>query len=168
MPTVKYNFADFVGKFPPIPMPVTLGEDTHHVFSTENKPLPGEMITQFIHPTDPNARDDEFTEYIPCFAIDDTERFIALIWWKAELLNYEYILATFTDKGELIDRRVIAHTRVTNGKVNRAVATIDEDWVVFIAEGDSEDGDYFDPTSSKTYEVELMVDGTIQGGFSVG
>ena len=158
----KYNFPDFVGKFPPIPMPVTLGEDTHHVFSTENKPFPEEMIARFIAPTDPGAVDDPYTEYLPCFAIDDTEGFIALVWWKAELMNYEYVLATFTLKGELIDRRVIAHTRVQDGKVHRAVATIDEDWVIFIAEGESDDGDQFDPTSSRTYDVEIQIDGTIQ------
>ena len=76
-------------------MPVTLGEDTHHVFSTENEPLSDAMIAQFIHPTEPVVSDDEFTEYVPCFAIDDTEQFIALVWWKATLLNYEYGLATF-------------------------------------------------------------------------
>ncbi len=160
---MRYTFADFVGKFPPIPMPVTLGEHTHHVFSLENEPLPDAMVAQFIHPTDRTTQDDEFTEYVPCFAINDTERFIALVWWKAALLNYEYILATFTDKGELIDRRIIAYTRVQkNGRIHRAVATIDEEWVVFIAEGESADaGDAFDPTASRTYDVEILVDGTI-------
>ena len=159
----KFTFADFVAKFPPIPMPVTLGEDTHHAFSLENEPFPDSMVVQFIHPVDRIAADDEFTEYVPCFAINDTERFIALVWWKATLLNYEYVLATFTGKGEPIDRRVIAHTRVHDGKVHRAVATIDEDWVIYIAEGESAGADdRFDPTTSRTYDVEIMADGTIQ------
>ena len=158
---IKHHFADFVAKFPPIPMPVTLGEDTHHVFSAENEPLSDSLIIQFILPTDPEAADDEFTEYVPCFAIDNTERFIALVWWKATLLNYEYVLATFTDKGELIDRRIIAYTRVNEGNVHRAVATIDEEWVIYIAEGVSKDGLAFDPTTSKTYDVEILVDGTV-------
>lgn len=160
---MKYTFADFVGKFPPIPMPVTLGELTHHVFSTENEPLPEGMVLQFIQPTERGHINAEFTEYVPCFAIDDTENFIALIWWKADLLNYEYVLATFSMKGALIDRRVIAHTRVLpDGKVQRAVATIDEEWIIYIAEGESIDGDIFDPASSRTYELEIMVDGTIE------
>lgn len=160
---MPYTFADFVGKFPPVPMPVTLGEDTHHIFSQENEPLPDEMVVRFIHPTDRTVADDEFTEYVPCFAVDGTERFIALVWWKAGLLNYEYVLATFTDKGELIDRRVIAHTRVLKGgRIHRAVATIDEEWVIFIAEGESSDaGDSFDPTASHTYDIEILIDGTI-------
>ncbi|MCB0532354.1 MAG: hypothetical protein H6574_01780 [Lewinellaceae bacterium] len=163
MPTVNYTFADFVAKFPPVSMPVTLGEDTHHVFSTENKPLPEEMIGKFIHPTEPGAVDDEFTEYMPCLAIDDTAGFVALIWWKAELLNYEYVLATFSPKGELIDRRVIAFTRVKDGAVHRAVATINDEWEIFVAEGHSSDGNNFDPTSSRMYDVEIMLDGTIVG-----
>lgn len=157
----QYKFADFVAKFPPVPMPVTLGEQTHHAFSTENEPLPDEMVVAFIHPTDQTVADDEFTEYVPCFAIDNTDRFVALVWWKATLLNYEYVLATFTYKGELIDRRVIAFTRVQNGRVHRAVTTIDEDWVIFIAEGESDASDHFDPTTSKTYDLEVLADGTI-------
>lgn len=157
----QHHFADFVAKFPPVPMPVTLGEETHHVFSTENEPLSDSMVMQFILPLDPEAADDEFTEYVPCFAIDNTERFIALVWWKATLLNYEYILATFTDKGELIDRRVIAYTRVNEGVVRRAVSTIDDEWVIFVAEGESKDGITFDPTSSRTFDMEILVDGTI-------
>jgi hypothetical protein len=160
---MKFNFADFVGKFPPVSMPVTLGEDTHHTFSTENEPLPEAMIAQFIHPTDPDAPvDDEFTEYIACFSLEDAAPFIALVWWKATLLNYEYVLATFTEKGQLIQRRVIAHTRVLdNGKVDRAVATINEEFEIYIAEGSSSDGETFDPGSSKSYQIEILPNGMI-------
>ena len=159
----KYTFADFVAKFPPVPMPVTLGEDTHHVFARENEPLPDSMVVQFIHPADQTAADDEFTEYVPCFAIDNTESFIALVWWKATLLNYEYVLATFTNTGQLISRRVIAFTKVNAAnKVQRAVASIDEDWVIYIAEGESDERDAFDPTTSRTYDMEIMANGMIE------
>ena len=159
---MTYTFADFAGKFPPVPMPVTLGEDTHHVFSTANEPLPDAMIVQYIHPTETEAADDPFTEYVPCFAIDDTDHFIALVWWKAELMNYEYVLTTFTDKGALIDRKVIAYTRIRGDKIQRAVATINEDWEIFIAAGDAGTDDGFDPTSSRTYDLEILANGTIQ------
>lgn len=143
-------------------MPVTLGEETHHVFSIENEPLSDELIAQFIHPTETVAPDDEFTEYVPCFAIDDTEQFIALVWWKAELMNYEYVLATFNLKGQLIDREVIAYTRVGEGQVHRAVATIGDDLEIVIAEGSSSDGnDLFDPASSRTREMEILASGEI-------
>lgn len=160
---MRYLFSDFLAKFPPIPMPVTLGEETHHAFSTENEPLPLTMVESYIHPTDPEAGpDDEFTEYVPCFAIDNTDGFVALVWWKAGLLRYEYVLATFTLKGELIARRVIASTRVSGEKISRSVASIDEDWVIFIAEGEAAAaGDVFDPTTSRTYDLEIMSNGEI-------
>lgn len=158
----RFIFPDFVAKFPPVTMPVTLGEDTHHAFGTENEPIPDAMIEQFILPTDPGTQLDEFTEYIPCFAIDDTDQFIALVWWKATLLNYEYSLATFTLKGELIDRKVIAKTTVEGDKVFRSVAHINEEYEITIGEGLSDDGiTFFDPTSSKTRFMEILVNGEI-------
>lgn len=158
----KLAFPDFIAKFPPVPMPITLGETDHHVFGTENEPLSDALIEQFIHPTETVIPDDEFTEYVPCFGIDDTEQFIALVWWKAELMNYEYVLATFTPKGELIDKKVIAGTRVEDGKVYRAVATINEEYEIGIAEGVSADGNMlFDASSSTTRFLEIMVTGEI-------
>lgn len=158
----KLIFPDFVAKFPPVTMPATLGEDTHHVFGMENDPLSDELIAQFIHPTEEVVPDDEFTEYVPCFAIDDTKEFIALVWWKAELLNYEYVLATFNPKGQLIDQEVIAYTRVEDGKIQRAVASITSDLEIVIALGTSSDGDEsFDPATSKTLEMEILPSGEI-------
>lgn len=158
----KLIFADFVAKFPPVAMPVTLGEDTHHTFSTENEPLNDELIVQFIHPTEAVANDDPYTEYVPCFAIDNTKEFIALVWWKAELMNYEYVLATFTARGELIDSQVIAQTKMEGEKIYRAVATISPDLEITIAEGFSSDADdHFDPESSKTRELEILPTGEI-------
>lgn len=160
---MKYAFFDFVAKFPPVPMPVTLGEDTHHVFSTENEQLPLEMVEQFILPLDPDPHaGDEFTEYVPCFALEGTESFIALVWWKASLLNYEYVLCTFTDKGELISRQVIGFTKVEGEIIHRAVATIDEDWVIFIAEGRADAKfDRMSESGMRTYDLEIMSNGEI-------
>ena len=159
----KIEFPQFAAKFPPVAMPVTLGEDDHHTFGTENEPLSDEMIAQFIHPIEPVA-DDEFTEYVPCFAIEDAGGFIALVYWKAALLTYEYVLATFSPKGECIARRVIARTAVTNGKIVRTVSTIDAELTIFIAEGQaSETEDDFDPTTSKTYTLEIMPNGEVAG-----
>jgi hypothetical protein len=158
----KIIFPDFIAKFPPVSMPITLGSDDHHVFGTENDPLSDAFIAQFIHPLETVTPDEEFTEYIPCFGIADTEQFIALVWWKAELLNYEYILATFTLKGEIISHQVIAGTKVVDGKVYRAVATINEEYEIAIVEGVSDDGDkLFDPTSSNTRFLEIMINGEI-------
>lgn len=159
----KIEFSQFAAKFPPVAMPVTLGEDDHHTFSTENEPLSEEMIAQFIHPIEVVA-DDEFTEYVPCFSIAEAGGFIALVYWKAALLTYEYVLATFSPKGEHIARRVIARTMVADGKIARMVATINGELEIFVAEGRaSETEDDFDPTSSKTYTLEIMMNGEVVG-----
>lgn len=161
----KLYFHDFLAKFPPVPMPVTLGEDTHHTFGTENDPLSDELISQFIHPTETVAADDDFTEYVPCFSIDNTDQFIGLVWWKAELLNYEYVLATFNDKGELIGRSVIAGTTIKDGIVTRSVAVINEEWEITVGEGTSPDGNQiFDPTTSRTRHLEILINGQIVEG----
>jgi hypothetical protein len=161
----KLFFHDFLAKFPPVPMPVTLGEDTHHTFGTENDPLSDELIAQFIHPTESVAAEDDFTEYVPCFSIENTDQFIGLVWWKAELLNYEYVLATFNDKGNLIGRSVIAGTTIKDGVVTRSVAVINEEWEITVGEGTSPDGNQiFDPTTSRTRHLEILINGHIVEG----
>lgn len=157
------TFVEFVEKFPALTMPVMLGEDTHHTFSTENDPLPEGMIEQFITPFEKTPVDEEFTEYVPCFAIDCDESFIALVWWKAELLNYYYILATYTEKGEPVDRKVIAFTKVNGDRIHRAVAHIDEELSIQIIEG-SEDKSGFDPNASLTRLLEVLPNGMIVSG----
>jgi hypothetical protein len=80
-------------------------------------------------------------------------------------MNYEYVLSTYTLKGEIISREVIARTAVQDDKVHRSVAMINEEYEITIAEGDSPDGDqYFDPTSSRTKFMEILVNGVIVSG----
>lgn len=157
-----HTFVEFVGKFPLVTMPVTLTEDEHLLFSKENDPLPESMVAQFIAPFEINPI-DEFTEYVPCFAIDCNEDFVALVWWKAGLLTYEYYLATFSEKGDRIDRKVIAFTIVNGNKVRRAVATIDEDLGIQVIEGTSEN-EIYDAESSRTVLMEVMPNGMIVSG----
>jgi hypothetical protein len=156
------DFVDFVAKFPPVKMPVTLGEDTHHTFSTENGPLSDALIAQFIGPLEKEPI-DEYTEYVPCFAIDCDEKYIALVWWKAELLLYQYVLAIFNEKGVFIDQKMIAFTLVDGHSVKRAVCTIDEELSIHIAEGTSID-DVFEPGSSLTRLMEILPNGVIVVG----
>ncbi len=157
----KLKFQEFLERFPPVEMPITLGEDDHLVFSAENLPIPDFLIAEFIQPIEPEE-DDEFTEYVSCFSIAGTEKFEAVVYWKASLLIYEYILATFSKIGQPINRKVIAKTKVTGEKINRAVATIDEELVVFVAEGlAAAKDDSFDPETTKTYNFEILANGEI-------
>jgi hypothetical protein len=158
-------FHEFASRFPALPMPVVLGEDAHHVFSQENEPLTDALIARFILPLESEPV-GEFTEFVPCFCIEGTEKYIALVWWRAELLAYTYTLATFTQEGKPIQQVVIASTVASGDRIHRAVANINEELIIHIAEGASsaqEGGltDLYDPESTRTHSMELLPDGHI-------
>lgn len=156
------NFAAFLGKFPEVRLPVILNDEIHHDFSQHNDPLPGLMIDRFIAPLETEPI-DELTEFIACFKIPDTGEFHAVVYWKAALLNYQYVLATFTKTGQLVDKRVIAGL-VSDGKtLVTSVATIDEDWVIHIVTGhaDAAAAHLYDASQSKISELELLPEGVI-------
>ncbi|MFN7325201.1 MAG: hypothetical protein ACK5SQ_01325 [Chitinophagales bacterium] len=156
------EFGEFLNRFPTVELPLTLGEEAHHVFSTENQPLSAEMIEQFIASLDGGPQ-DEFTEYVPCFSFVTEEQYVGLVWWKAELLNYQYVLAVFSAKGEPLDRQVISYTQVKGAAIRRAVATIDTDFSILIAEGLS-DTELYDPESTRTRVLEILPNGRIVSG----
>ena len=157
----KINFNHFLEKFPEVDLPITLGEETHHVFSNQNDPLPVAMIEQFILPIEEEPADD-YTEFVPCMKIANTGDFYAIIYWRAGLLNYQYRLATFTKKGEYIDKRIIAGTFSDGEALTTSVATIDEEWAIFVASGRSGDSLLaYDAASSTAYQLELLPDGKI-------
>ena len=101
----KISFEYFLEKFPEIELPITFTDESAIEFSKNNNPLSVQMIHQFI-----DDQEDEFTEYIACMCIPKTHDFHAIIYWKAALMNYQYILATYDKKGKLIDQSVIAGT----------------------------------------------------------
>ncbi len=142
-------------------MPVTLSEDTHLVFSRENKPLPQPLIHEFISNNE-EADEEQMAEYIACFRLQDQEHFSAIVFWRASLMEYAYILATFDHGGQTIDRKIIAGTKSDGDTLLTRVATIDEDCLVSIAEGiGSADGKDYDPSSSTTYQLEISPTGDI-------
>ena len=107
----RIRFSDFLDKFPEVDLPVTLSDDLHHTFSAENDPLPAEMIEQFILPLE-DAPADDMTEFIAGFRIKESFDIHALVYWRAGLLNYQYVLVTFDKKGTPLDRRVLSGTHV--------------------------------------------------------
>jgi len=153
-------FQDFVMSFPMLDLPVILSEEAHHIFSSENEPLQAHMIQRYILPVEGEV--DEMTEFIPCFRIPETHGFHALVYWKASLLTYEYVLVTFGPQGELIDRKVIAGTHATDEVIAKTVATIDRDWSIYIVGGVSNrDEELYNPKSSQSVNMELLASGEI-------
>lgn len=157
----KVSFKQFAGLFPTIKLPVVLSEDTHYLFSQQNIPLPEVMIHKFIDPIEGEDR-EELTEYVACFRLPDTGPLTAVVYWKAGLLSYEYVLVTFDKKGEFVDKRVIAGTFSDDGVLTQSVAQIKEDLSIIVASGQNElSDDDFDASSSTAYVLQLLLDGTI-------
>jgi len=158
----KISFQHFLEKFPEVQLPITLGEDSHHAFSKRNDPLSPLMIEQFIEPIEEKEH-DEFTEFIPCLRIPKTDDFHAIIYWRAMLLSYEYTLATFSKKGELIEDRVIAGTFSNGDLLVSSVANIEDDWMIYIVSGKSkaDKQDSFDPKNTTATTLELLPEGNI-------
>ena len=157
----KITFPDFLERFPVVALPIILGDETHHTFSQQNQPLPAAMVEKFIIPQE-KVQVDEFTEYIACFRIPETHDIYAIVWWRAGLMDYQYILTTYSKKGEQIDQRVIAGTFSDGKTITRSVATIDHDWIIHVVTGQTDArGEMFDPTESKATELEMLADGFI-------
>lgn len=159
--TRNFTFSDFVERFPEVDLPVNLTSESIFAIDKENLPLPEEMILAFLGEIE--AHDfDEFTEYIPCFRLKETHQFTAVVYWKAQLLQYQYILATFDQKNEFIKSAVIAGTQTDGDEILQSVAHIDEDWVIQILEGKSKiESEQYDPNQSKSYNMEILATGEI-------
>jgi len=158
----KIRFSHYLKYFPELELPITLGEETHHAFSQKNEPLPALAIQQFILPLEGEEEVDELTEYIPCFKIPKTDGFYAIVYWKAGLLNYQYMLVTYEPKGKLIDQRVIAGTFSDGESMTNSVATIEEDWMIYVVTGHSAKADeVYDAGHSTTIDLEILPDGSI-------
>lgn len=155
-------FTAFLNIFPEIELPISLGENTHMEFSRRNDPLPGDLIQAFIVANE-KVPSDEFTEHIACFRVANLKEFQAVVYWRAGLMDYRYILATFNKKGEQIDSRVIAGMFSDGEKVTTSVATIDKEWGISVASGqsDAKTGVY-DPEGNTLFSLEIMPDGTIE------
>jgi len=156
----KINFKDFLKRFPSVEMPVTISDEVSSEFSKRNDPLSMPLIQQFILSYEEDEPDD-MTEYVPCFRIKGTKKMDAVVYWKAGLMTYEYVLMTFSPKGDLIDRRVIAGTKVENEVVVKSVATIDEDYNIFVVGGVNKDGNEYDPSDSQSVSLQLLQTGKI-------
>lgn len=147
--------------FPEIQVPVTLREDTYEELSANKPPIPEDIIAYFL--IDENEEDDGMTEYIPCFRLPNTKDFYALVYWKASLLNYQYILKTYTTDGTgVIDSVIIGGTVVEGDKLIQSIAMIDADNAIYIATGtSSDDYDFDDAATNTTRSIEINEDGTL-------
>lgn len=155
------NFKQFVAKFPRVELPITISSDAHHLFSKNNDPLSQGLIKAFISELEPPP--DEFTEYVPCFSLEPTKKYIAIVYWKASLLTYEYTLACFDLKGKFLEKKVIAGTKAKGELLATTVALIDEERKIFVVGGavSSTDSKAYDPSNSQSIQLQLLDNGQI-------
>jgi hypothetical protein len=156
------TFDAFLGYFPPVELPFTLGEDTHHLFSSENLPLPALAIAHFILPIEEMMETDELIEFVPCFALPTGTAFHAIVYWKADLLDYQYRLATFNKQGQLVAARTIAGMTYDGEEITQTMASIQEDMVIYMVSGQRQADtiDYAAAASTAT-RLQVATDGTI-------
>ncbi len=136
MKPAKCPFQQFQSYFPELELPLTLHTEAHHHFTAHNQALTESCIHRWIEdiePTEPNP----YLEFVPCLRITGVENCHALVYWKADLLQYEYILTTFSLKEELVARKSIAGFKANQDKTIIRIATIEEDGIIGVAQGES-------------------------------
>ncbi len=152
------TFNQFVNIFPEESLPISITEESASVFSVENEPLPHKAVEDFLLKFEPDV--DDMTEFVPGFRIAGLENIHAILYWKAGLLNYQYVLATFDKSGKLIDRQVIAGTVSDGISIVRTVAQISEDMTIYMVSGMAEGSENeYDAEKSTAKELELLPDG---------
>jgi hypothetical protein len=153
------SLADFLEQFPEVKLPITLTDESSRIFSQTNEPFPQRMIDQYLIPLEEEV--DEFTEFVPCFRIPDTYEFHAVVYWVAQLMNYQYVLVTFSREGMLIDKKVLAGTFYDGQTLTNSVATLDEDWTILMVSGQSTSDTNYDASGTRTQKLEILPEGQI-------
>jgi len=144
---------------PETALPVLLSEEQLELFEAANQPFPQVFVEEIIPEWESEI--DDFTEFSPCFRLPAQEKFHAVIYWKAGLLRYDFILATLDKNGTLIGKKSIASTVVQDEVIRKSVASIEPDLVIHIIAGQSVDGEEYDASLSKAFSMEILPDGQI-------
>lgn len=157
------TFSDFTERFEEVTLPVVLNETLQEHLAREGKLLPEELQSTFLTEVPFFDADDEFTEYTPAFRFYGPEKsYQGFVIWKASLLNYEFILVTFSDKGEVISSNSISGTKAHGDTLIRSVATITDQFNIVVVAGlGGADETLYDPTRSESVEMELLPSGKI-------
>jgi hypothetical protein len=151
--------------FPETELPILVSEDYLPEYEANSDPFPQTFIDEFLLQWEPDA--DEYTEFIPCFKLPSEEKFDSVIYWKGALLRYDFVLMTFDKKGEIIGKKSIASTIVTDNIIKKSVASIEPDLIINIVAGQTLDGEEYDPTMSKVFEMEILPTGEIIFGLDI-
>lgn len=159
---MKYTFEDFLDYFPEFDLPLSLLPDLDQIPS-DDAPIAGELIDKYILPFEASEGDDEYVEYIPYGRFTSPNKFQAIIYWKAGVLRYEFILATYTLQGEPLSHAIVGGLRYEEEGALHSVGVIQPDYTIVIAEGlldpDTKEPDL---TQTQTYNMSIGQEGIIE------
>lgn len=158
----RITLRQVLDKFPEVELPVTLGEETHHVFSRRNDPIPALMVEQYLQEWD-GMEPDEHTEYVACFRIPISDHVVGVVYWRAGLLEYRYELVTLDRKsGQVIAKQTLGGTLFDGMDVTQSVATISEEKTIYIASGQRQAGvDGYSAAGSTAQRLQLTEAGKV-------
>ncbi len=145
--------------FPESVLPTIVSEDYLSEYEINADPFPQVFIDEVLLDWEKEA--DEFTEFIPCFRLPKEEKFNAVVYWKAGLLRYDFVLVTLDKNGELINKKSIASTLVNDNIIKKSVASIEPDLIINIIAGQTLDGEEYDASMSKAFAMEILPTGEI-------
>jgi hypothetical protein len=131
-PKTPLRFEDFLKLFPPVELPLSITSDTQRMISEVQEPMSAAWMANFVLD---EGEIDEYTEFMPCFSIPNTDGFFAIIYWQASLEGNAYFVATFNKAGILIDHRLIAGSLYLEDGMTQLVCTIGADWSISRVEG---------------------------------
>ena len=154
------RFTEFIEFFPLLELPLSLLPDISQIPSVP-VPLPAVLIDAYILPFEGDEA-DEYTEYVPYGRISGTKDFLAVIYWKAGVMQYEFVLATYNKEGNPLSHAIIGGLSSDEEGLLHSVAVIDQDMRINIAEGLSlNEDELLDLNKTNTYQMAILPDGTI-------
>ncbi len=163
MPSSDLPFSLILPYFAEAELPLTLGEETVRAISAATPPLPSQLIEAFLLPIEEAMVNDEFTEFVACFQLPPQKNYLSLIYWRADLLQYHYVLATLhPSSGELIDRRVIAGTSFDGVDLTQSSAAITPERTIYIVSGQGSPIDFdYKAAASTAQRYQISEQGKI-------
>lgn len=149
--------------FPDVELPITLTDDSLTHINAANDILPEALLIEVFSKYEENI-DSEFLEIMPCFKLKMVdEKISAIVYWRGDLLRYEYILLTLHQDGSVIDKKVLCGTVIEGDIVKKSVANIDPDFGIHIVAGayNSAITNTYDGSASQSFSMELLPTGEL-------
>jgi hypothetical protein len=154
------QFHEFIRELPQVDPPLVLSGELQNQISRDSFPLKPEVVLDLLPDLE---MDEDITEVHAIACLEPQDEYVALVFWKVELMRYTFHLATFNHKGELIDHKIIAGTEIENQRIVEKVAVIEDDGFIFAARGEDfvSSNQSFDPSTSKKTNYIIRDNGEI-------